>query len=83
LGARDQEDRDSSTAQTNGLQDLILKIPNAKKGWQSGLRGRKEEKKEGRKKRRKEGMLVVALEIAQDCGVFGGGERARGSFKRI
>jgi hypothetical protein len=48
LGARDQEDRDSSTAQTNGLQDLILKIPNAKKGWQSGLRGRKEEKKEGR-----------------------------------
>jgi hypothetical protein len=39
-GDRDQEDHSSKPAQTNCSQDPISKIPNTKKGWQSGSSGR-------------------------------------------
>jgi hypothetical protein len=38
-GGREQEDCGSELAQANSLRDLISKIPNIKKGWQSGLSG--------------------------------------------
>jgi hypothetical protein len=40
LGGRDQEDLSLRSAQADGLQDLVSKIPNTKKGWQSGSSGR-------------------------------------------
>jgi hypothetical protein len=38
-GGRDQEDHGLKPAQENSSQDPILKIPNTKKGWQSGSSG--------------------------------------------
>jgi hypothetical protein len=35
-GGRDQEDSSSRTVQANTSQELILKLPNTKQGWQSG-----------------------------------------------
>jgi hypothetical protein len=39
-GGTDQEDPGSRPAWANSSGDPILKIPNAKKGWQSDSRGR-------------------------------------------